>query len=208
MALVPSLFTPGGDPFLMLRREMNRLFDDALGGAHVGGGHVGGGQGGTQSGLLLAPNIDVSETDAAVRIQAELPGVTEKDVELSLDNGILTLRAEKKQRREEREGVHISERSYGTFQRSLRLPYHVSPDQVQAHFENGVLGITVPKMQQQERNRRIPVQGARPQTDKQQREEKSVSVPRTVAGQSRSVQDGQAAIQGHVASIDAAVPHQ
>jgi HSP20 family protein len=156
MARVPSLFSPGsllgaGDPFLTLHREMNRLFDDVLRGAPAAGGQ---GQG-----SLLAPNLDVSETDKDIRIQAELPGVNENDVEVSLNDDTLTIRAEKKQeRKEEREGTHISERSFGTFQRAIRLPFQVNPDQVQARFENGVLHVSLPKSERQERNRRIQIQ--------------------------------------------------
>ncbi len=162
MARVPSLFSPGtliggvggADPFFTLHREMNRLFDDVLrGGAASTGGQ------GSQGGLLLAPSMDVSETDTEVRIKAELPGVSENDIDVSLNEDLLTIRAEKKQeRKEEREGVHFSERAFGTFHRSLRLPFHVNPEQVQARFENGVLSVTLPKTQPQERNRRIQIQ--------------------------------------------------
>lgn len=167
MARVPSLFSPGSllgvggsDPFLTLHREMNRLFDDVLRGGSVSSG----GQGGSQGSVLLAPHMDVSETDKEVRIQAELPGVSENDIEVSLNEDVLTIRAEKKQeRKEEREGVHFSERAFGTFQRSLRLPFQVNPDQVQARFKNGVLNVTLPKTQLQERSRRIQIQGAQQQ---------------------------------------------
>ncbi len=163
MARFPlTVFTPGSlmgagaaDPFLALHREMNRLFDDALRGGAVQAGSQGG-----QGGAMLAPHMDVSETDKDVRLQAELPGVNEKDIEVSLNDDVLTIRAEKRQeRREERQGTHFSERSYGTFQRSLRLPFPVSQDQVQATFENGVLSVTLPKAQPQERSHRIQVQG-------------------------------------------------
>jgi HSP20 family protein len=164
MARVPSLFSPGGlwgaggsDPFLTLHQEMNRLFDDVLRGGLVSSG----GPGGNQTGALLAPHMEVSETDRELRIQAELPGVSEQDIEVSLNEDVLTIRAEKKQeRKEEREGVHFSERSFGTFQRSLRLPFQVNPDQVQARFANGVLSVTLPKMQAQQQSRRIQIQGA------------------------------------------------
>ncbi len=170
-----TVFTPGSlmgagsaDPFLTLHREMNRLFDDALrGGATQPGG---------AGGALLAPHMDVSETGKDVRIQAELPGVSEKDIEVSLSDDVLTIRAEKRQeRREERHGTHFSERSYGTFQRSLRLPFPVSQDQVQANFENGVLSVTLPKAQPQERSHRIPVQG--PQQAKSGQEQPSAHEP-------------------------------
>jgi HSP20 family protein len=185
MARVPSLFSPGSllgtggsDPFLTLHREMNRLFDDVLRGGPVSSG----GQGGSQGGLLLAPHMDVSETDKELRIQAELPGVSENDIEVSLHEDVLTIRAEKKQEhKEEREGVHFSERAFGTFQRSLRLPYQVNPDQVQARFENGVLSVTLPKTQPQERSRRIQVQGAQQQAS---------------IGQDQASQGGQGASSG------------
>ena len=156
MARVPSLFSSGslmgpGDSFLTLHREMNRLFDDVMRGTPSGGGQA--------QGSLLAPHMDVTETDQEIRIQAELPGVHEKDVELSLNDDVLTIRAEKRQeRREEREGTHISERSFGTFQRAIRLPIEVNPDQVQAQFENGVLRVILPKTQPKERSRRIQIQ--------------------------------------------------
>lgn len=171
MARVPSLFSPGsplgvgGDPFLTLHREMNRLFDDVL----RGGALPAGGQSGSEGGVLLAPHMDVSETEKELRIRAELPGVSEKDIDISLNDDVLTIRAEKRQeRKEEREGVHFSERSFGTFQRSLRLPFQVNPDQVQARFENGVLSVTLPKTQPQERSRRIQVQGAPQQANIEQ----------------------------------------
>ena len=102
MARVPSLFSPGsllggGDPFLTLHREMNRLFDDVL----RGGAVPAGGQSGSQGGVLLVPHMDVSETDKEVRIQAELPGVSEKDIDISLDGDVLTIRGEKRQERKQ-----------------------------------------------------------------------------------------------------------
>jgi len=142
----------GGDPFLTLHREMNRLFDDALRGGPVPAGSQGGG-------ALLAPHMDVSETDKEIRIQTELPGVNENDIDVSLNEDVLTIRAEKKQeRKEEREGVHVSERSFGTFQRLLRLPFQVDVERVQARFENGVLYVSLPKTAPQERSRKIQVQ--------------------------------------------------
>lgn len=169
MASYPTIFSPGGlmgvaagDPFFTLHREMNRLFDDVLRGGPLSG--QGRTQGGGPGGAMLAPHMDVSETDKEVRIRAEMPGVSEKDIEVSLDDDVLTLRAEKRQeRREEREGVHVSERSFGTFQRSIRVPFPVKPDQVKANFENGVLTVTLPKALPEQKTRRIQVQGSSPQ---------------------------------------------
>ncbi len=170
-----------GDPFLSLQREMNRLFDDAFrgmvppegrgetapGGQNAGPqtsggqtlGHAYGGQGYGQAAALV-PHMDVSETDTELRIAAELPGVAENDVEVTLHEDVLTIRGEKKfERKDEKENYHFVERSYGTFQRSLRLPFRVEPDQVQAEFNNGVLTLTLPKVKAQDRARRIQVQG-------------------------------------------------
>ena len=104
--------------------------------------------------------MDVSETENEIRVRAELPGVTEKDVEVTLDDDVLTIRGEKRlEQKDEKENYHFVERSFGTFQRSLRLPFPVDPGQVRASLENGVLTVTLPKTAQQERARRIQVQG-------------------------------------------------
>ena len=187
MNLVTSgslLGASGYDPFLTLHREMNRLFDDvARSGAPASSR-------GGQGGALLAPHMDVSETDKEVRIQAELPGVSERDVEVALDDDVLTIRAEKKQeRREEREGIHLSERAYGTFQRSLRLPFHVDAEQVQARFDNGVLSVTLPKTQPQERTRRVQIQSG----PKQAQIERNQAVHDNGGGQNAGRPGGSAA---------------
>ena len=111
-------------------------------------------------GTFVNASMNVSETDKEIRITAELPGVTEQDIDISLDDDVLTIRGEKKfERTDDKENFHFVERSYGTFQRSLRLPFPIDPEQVQANFENGVLTVTVPKTGRQERSRRIQVQG-------------------------------------------------
>ena len=154
-------FRPGGgmfpgDPFLSLHREMNRLFDDVFRGAAL---PVAGTQGRGVSNFVNA-SMNVSETENEIRLTAELPGVTEQDIDISLDDDVLTIRGEKKfERADDKENFHFVERSYGTFQRSLRLPFPVDPEQVQASFENGVLTVTVPKTGRQERSHRIQVQG-------------------------------------------------
>ena len=137
-----------GDPF----REMTRLFDDILRG--------GGAARGEQEQSVLMPHMDVSESDREVRICIELPGVREEDVEVTLHDDVLTIRGEKRfERKEEKENFHFLERSYGTFQRALRIPYRLDPDQVQAAFEHGVLTVTLPKGGERERSRRIAVRG-------------------------------------------------
>ena len=148
-------FRPGRggivDPFALLQREMNRLFEDVLPDAGLTGGQAGG---------ALVPRIEVSETEGEIRITAEMPGVAERDVEVTLDGDLLTIRGEKRlEREEERRDLHVTERAYGTFQRSLRLPFAADPEQVQARFEGGVLTTVLPKTQAQQRSRRVQVQG-------------------------------------------------
>jgi len=143
------------DPFSSLQREMNRLFDDVLRGTS-GPGQSGDGQGAA----LLAPQVNVSETEDEVRVTAELPGVTEKDIQVDLNDDLLSIRGEKKQdRKEEKENYHFVERSYGAFQRSIQLPFKADPGKVRARFENGVLSVTLPKPAQQEGSSRIQIQG-------------------------------------------------
>ncbi|KMO40196.1 type III effector protein [Methylobacterium variabile] len=148
-----------GDPVLSLYGEMNRLFDDVFRGAGL---PASAGQG-PGAGRFIDANLNVSETAQEIRVTAELPGVTDKDIDVSLDDDILTIRGEKtfeERQGGEKESYHIVERSYGTFQRSLRLPFTVDPDQVKASFEHGVLTVTLPKTAQQERVRKIQVQGS------------------------------------------------
>jgi len=147
-----SGFFGGADPFLALRREMNRVFDDVATVAPMLGREGEGAQ--------IAPQINVSETDKEIRITAELPGVSPNDLQIDLDDDVLTMRGEKKrEHREEKESFHFMERSYGSFHRALRLPFAVDPEKVQATFENGVLSITLPRTVQQGRSHRIQVKG-------------------------------------------------
>jgi HSP20 family protein len=126
------------EPFGSLRRDMERLFEDFSRDFGSGAPALAGG--------ATAPRIDVSETEGEIRIEAELPGVDEKDVEVVLSNGRLTIKGEKKQEREQKKkDYHLVERSYGSFARSIGLPFEVDPDKVDASFAKGVLTITVPK---------------------------------------------------------------
>jgi HSP20 family protein len=94
----------------------------------------------------LTPNVDVAETDKAFEITAELPGMTEQNIDVSLSDGVLTLKGEKKEEKEQKEkGYYLSERRYGSFQRSFRLPDGVDENKIEANFEKGVLKITLPK---------------------------------------------------------------
>jgi len=173
--------TFGGDPLLSLHREMNRLFDDFFRGPGLPTRNGGQNQG--SLGNFIDASMDVSETDKEIRITAELPGVAEQDIDVSLDDDVLTIRGEKKlEQKNEKENYHFVERSYGTFQRSIRLPGSVDPEQVKADFENGVLTVTLPKSAQQERTHRIQVQGRSGHDGQQSTQESSAAGQNTEAG--------------------------
>lgn len=100
--------------------------------------------GGTFS--VTAPHVDVSETDKGYEISAELPGMTEKDINVEVKDDVLTLSGEKKEESEKEEkDYHVSERRFGSFRRSFRLPSGVNQDKLSADFKNGVLKVVLPK---------------------------------------------------------------
>ncbi len=99
--------------------------------------------------------FDLSETDDAIEITAELPGIDEKDVELVLSENVLTMKGEKRAETEEKEkDYYLSERRYGSFQRSMRLPDTVDPNKIKATFDKGVLTVTMPKRTEAKRKKK------------------------------------------------------
>jgi len=95
------------------------------------------------------PSLDVSETKGDLVVKAELPGIDPKDIDISLNEGILIIKGEKKQEKEEKEeGYHLIERSYGSFTRLIRLPREVQNEKINAFYKNGVLKITLPKSEE------------------------------------------------------------
>jgi HSP20 family protein len=113
------------------------------------GGRLGGGA------LMRAPETDVMETEREIRVITEMPGLNREDIEVDVENNVLTVRGEKREQRTEgQEGrYHLAERRYGTFSRSFVLPRDVEADGIQASFENGVLTVTVPKSERARRRR-------------------------------------------------------
>jgi HSP20 family protein len=138
MNLLPRLWTtsqdPTADPFRAMRREMEnalRAFDQNASSADIGAG---------------APAISVAETKDAFEVTAELPGVDEKDIKVSLDDNQLVISGEKKgESRKEEKDWHVEERSYGSFYRSISLPFEPEDGAVDAYFDKGVLHLTVKK---------------------------------------------------------------
>lgn len=116
------------DPFHFLRQEIDRLFEINT----------------TVQGIC--PDFEVKESKDGLQIAAELPGVSEKDIDISLANGVLTISGEKKSAEtKDGETYHITERSYGSFSRSLKLPYEPDEKTISASFKNGILNLTIPR---------------------------------------------------------------
>lgn len=143
------------DPFTAMRAEMDRVFDSFLGRGF--GGLPAFSR--ADANLSVGPDIDVRESEGEFVIEAELPGMDEKDVNVTISNGILTLKGEKKSEREEmKDSYHLTERSYGSFQRSFQVADSIDADKVKASFEKGVLKITMPKRPESVRSeKRIPI---------------------------------------------------
>lgn len=106
----------------------------------------------------LAPAVDVTETEKAYTIAAELPGVSEQDIDVSVHDGSLVIKGEKHQEKEEKaKNRYLSERSYGAFQRVFGLPKGTDESKIEAQFHNGVLTVTVPKNAEIPNSRKVDV---------------------------------------------------
>jgi HSP20 family protein len=128
-----------------LQTEMNRLFNAAFEGSSTGVAR------------RWTPAMDLLETDDEFVLRADLPGMSESDVNVELEDNVLTVSGERSTEREDkREGFYRMERSFGSFSRSLTLPKGVDPDAVSAAFDRGVLEVRVPKPEQR-KPRRISI---------------------------------------------------
>jgi HSP20 family protein len=148
------------NPILALHRQVDSLFDDFFRDFERAFRLPARGEG-WGDGSVVAPSVDLAETDNEYVVTAEVPGLQEKDVEVILDNDVLTLRGEKRAEREEKKkNYHLTERSYGQFQRVIPLPHGVDREKAAASFKSGVLTITLPKTPEAKSNQRvIPVRG-------------------------------------------------
>jgi HSP20 family protein len=135
---LPSLFTRRSDGLGSLLREIEKTFEDFSRRSPLAG----------FGDRAAVPKIDVSEGRDGVEVTAELPGCEEKDIDITLSEGVLTIRGEKKSERDETDkekNWHVVERSYGSFSRSIQLPFAPDSDKVEANFDNGVLHVKLPK---------------------------------------------------------------
>jgi len=135
---LPSFFGRGEDPFRSLFQEVQRTFEDFSRRTPF-----------MRFGSdMLSPKIDVAESKDAIEVTAELPGVDEKDVDVTLADDVLTIRGEKRTERDEQDkdkNWHVVERGFGSFTRAIPLPFDADASKVEAKFDKGVLHIHLPK---------------------------------------------------------------
>lgn len=113
-------------------------------------------------GMGWSPSVDMVDTDGEYTVTAELPGVKPEDVHVEIDEGVLTLKGEKRDEREEKtRNRRIFEREYGSFERSFTLPRSVDPENVEAEFKNGILTVHLPK-REESMGRKIEIQAGEP----------------------------------------------
>jgi len=149
-----GLHRGGTDPFAQMREEMDRMLSEF-------------GQGWPQAdkgrrGFNL-PQVDIAETEAGLELKADLPGFDEQDVSLDVQDGVLTIKAEHKEEREEKDEdkhYHLVERRSGSFLRRIALPFEADAGKAEAHLDKGVLTVTVPRLADETKKpRSIPVKG-------------------------------------------------
>lgn len=138
--------TNNQDPFTMMRERMNRIFDDSfptlLGSSRLSSDSWFG----DFSPTLFSPRVDVTDEKKHLLVTAELPGLTEKDIDLSVEQDHLVLKGEKRHEMEKEEnGCYRTERAYGSFQRVVPLPANVDVNGAEANMKNGVLNVRLPK---------------------------------------------------------------
>lgn len=144
------------DPLVSFRREVDRMFDDFFNNFGRGLRATG------ADWRSVTPTIDVAEDDKELVVTAELPGLNEKDFEVTLSGDVLTIKGEKRAEQQEKKGgATYMERRFGSFARSIRLPFEVRDEKVDARYDKGVLTIRVPKPPEAQRaTRRIDVTAA------------------------------------------------
>lgn len=144
------------DPFHAMQREMNRLFGDFWPEFELP--VATGGNGGF---AVVAPRVDVSETDKAIQVTAELPGLEEKDIDVTYADGMLTIAGEHKEeieKKDEEKKYYMKERTYGSFRRVLAIGENVDQNKIKAAFKNGILTVELPKSEETAAKvKRIPI---------------------------------------------------
>ncbi len=153
-------------PFESLRREIDRLFDDFNGGffhspfrrSLLGFAPFAG----REISWPAAPAVDFTDTEKAYEVTAELPGIDEKNVEVKVANGVLTIKGEKQEEKEEKKkDYYLRERNFGSFERAFQVPEGVDTDKIEASFKKGVLTVVLPKKPEAQKSaKKIEVKAA------------------------------------------------
>ena len=156
-SILPALWgeaAGGRAPYRVLQQEIDKLFNDFTSDLPLIGRWSGNGQ--------IAMRVDVAETEKALEVTAELPGVNEKEIDVSLAGDVLTIKAEKKSDKEEKtKDYHLVERSFGTFERSMQLPFKADAAKIDVKFDKGVLKLVVQKpVEAQTKLQKIEVKAA------------------------------------------------
>lgn len=141
-SLIHRPVRPHGDPFATVQSLLNGAFGEIA----------------ANTGPTLSVRMDVKEDEKAFHVTADLPGLTEQEVDVTFEDGVLTVRGEKKVVRDEvKDKWHVVERSSGKFARQVALPSNVDHDKIEAAFEKGVLKITLPKAPEQSSAKKINI---------------------------------------------------
>ncbi|MBC7197434.1 MAG: Hsp20/alpha crystallin family protein [Deferribacterales bacterium] len=128
-----------------LQEEVNKLFDDFFLPTESGGD------------FPFVPSVDISETKNQIKVKADLPGISEKDIELTLENNILTIKGKREEEKETKEeNFYSRERVYGSFLRQIQIPKKIKQDSIKAKFKNGVLEVVMDKAEE-EKTKAIPI---------------------------------------------------
>jgi len=164
---LPSLWSNRDmvDPFRALQREMDNLFGDYS-------------KNWPMAQALRAPAINVAETDGEIEVTAELPGVDQKDIKLSLEGNRLVISGEKREaRKTEDKSFHVMERSYGSFHRTIGLPFEAASDAVDAQFENGILHLRIKKPSTGQQQQKIEIRSSSKPPQESQAQQKQDNSP-------------------------------
>jgi HSP20 family protein len=156
--LIPAVRRPlsrsGNDPFVSLRRAMDRVFDDFNTDVFETAPDTW-----RESMRSFTPRLDMEDREDSIVLSAELPGMTDKDVQVELNKDFLTIKGEKKsERKESNDNRYFSERSFGSFERTVRLTNEINRDKIEAAVKHGVLTVTLPKSAESKKEvKKIPV---------------------------------------------------
>lgn len=140
------------NPFTLLRHDMDMLVNDFFRGVEMEPFFG-------RYDMPFSPSVDITESEREIRVSAELPGMNEKDIDITLNHDSLTIKGEKKEEKEDKgKDYYRMERSYGTFCRTIPLPVEIETDKVSADYRKGILTITIPKSSKVlEEKKKIPV---------------------------------------------------